>query len=180
MFDIQSNVGGAMEEHRSDQSLILRTFNQRRIKPSVCVIDRKQHIRRFVTDALEEFDLIRECADSSGTVTTTTMQLADLVVVGPSGISKEGTCILRALAANKFSGKVLLLGPSAAGLDELQEFGEKIGLAMLPALPTPFGSGNLRDRVLMGCLTADPLRRYRAVSMGPVPPPPWPLRYPRP
>jgi hypothetical protein len=143
-----------MEKYRSDQALVFRAFNPRRIKPHVCVIDRKQHIRRFLIDALEEFDLItRECADTDEMSATPGMQFADLIVVGPSGTPKEGTCILRTLAANRFNGKVLLLGPSAAGLDDLQEFGEKIGLAMLPALPTPFGGGNLRDRVLMGHLT---------------------------
>jgi hypothetical protein len=138
-----------MEEYRSDQSLAFGTFNRRRIKSYVCVVDRKQHIRRFLRDALEEFDLITcECADSGEMDGTLKMQLADLVVLGPSGVPKENTDILKTLATNKFGGKVLLLGPRAA-LDEVQEFGEKIGLAMLPALPTPFGSGNLRDRVVM-------------------------------
>ena len=138
-----------MEEYRSDQSLAFRTFNRRRIKPCVCVVDRKQHIRRFLRGALEEFDLITcECADSGEMNGTLKMQLADLVVLGPSGAPKESTDILKALATNEFSGKVLLLGPRTA-LGEVQEFGEKIGLAMLPALPTPFGSGNLRDRVVV-------------------------------
>jgi CheY-like chemotaxis protein len=177
MFDSLINVGVAMEEYKSDQSLAFHILHQRSIKPCVYVIDRKPHIRRFLTDVLEEFGhIIRESADSSEIVTTATMQLADLVVVGPSATPKEGAYILRTLAANKFNGEVLLLGPNAAGLDALQEFGEKIGLEMLPALPTPFNSANLRDRILMAYLTAAAPPRYRAVPVGPVSPPLWPLQ----
>jgi hypothetical protein len=75
------------------------------------------------------------------------MQLVDVVFLGPSEARKESAGLLKALAANKFGGKVLLLGPYAA-LGELQEFGEEIGLAMLPALLTPFRRGNLHDRVV--------------------------------
>jgi len=135
-------------EYRSDQSLAFATFDRRRMRPCVCVVDRKQHIRSFICDALEEFDLITcECADSRE-MYWTKMRLTDLVVLGPSEVRKESADLLKTLAANKFGGKVLLLGPPTA-LGDVQEFGEKIGLAMLPALPTPFGSGNLRDRVVM-------------------------------
>jgi hypothetical protein len=140
-----------MEEHRSDQSLIFRPFNRRRIRPCVCVIDRKRHIRQFLTDALEELDFVICGSGDSGEVDAPgATQVADLVVIGPSGTANERAGVLRTLAANKFDGEVLLLGPGAAGLEQLREFGEKIGLAMLPALPTPFGSRNLRDRILMG------------------------------
>lgn len=78
---------------------------------------------------------------------TLKMRLADLVVLGPSGARPQSVELLRTLAANKFGGNVLLLGLPAA-LGDVQEFGESIGLAMLPPLPTPFGSRNLRDRVV--------------------------------
>jgi DNA-binding response OmpR family regulator len=147
MRQFQTTPGAAME-YRTDQSLSFATFDQRRIRPCVCVVERKQHIRSFLRDALEEFDLITCDADSREMDGTLKMQLADLVVLGPSEARKEGADLLETLATNKFTGKVLLLGPRTT-LDEVQEFGEKIGLAMLPALPTPFGSGNLRDRVVM-------------------------------
>jgi hypothetical protein len=43
---------------------------------------------------------------------------------------------------------ILLLGPSdSPTVAAARELGEKLGLAMLPMLPTPFGSGDLRDSV---------------------------------
>ncbi len=135
-------------EYRSGQSLAFAPFNRRRMKSCVCVVDRKQHIRSFLREALEEFDLITcECADSREMDGTLKMRLADLVVLGPSGARPQSVELLRTLAANKFGGNVLLLGLPAA-LGDVQEFGESIGLAMLPPLPTPFGSRNLRDRVV--------------------------------
>jgi hypothetical protein len=53
------------------------------------------------------------------------------------------------LSENKYGGKVLLLGYDAAMLACVQEIGDEIGLAMLPALPAPFGSGNLQHRIVM-------------------------------
>jgi hypothetical protein len=138
-----------MEEYRSEQPVILGLFNRRMVKPSICVADRKQHIRRFVRNALEEFDVITcECADSWEIDGMLKTRLVDLVVLGPSSIQKGGAEMLRTLAANRFAGKVLLLGPRAA-LDGVQEFGDRIGLTMLPALRTPFVSRSLRDRVAM-------------------------------
>ena len=159
-------------EYRSDRSLAFTPFDRRRIRPCVCIVDRKQHIRSFLRDALEEFDLITcECADSCAMDVTLKMQPADLVVLGPSEARKESAELLATLAANRFGGKVLLLGPRAA-LDEVQEFGEKIGLAMLPALATPFGSGNLRDRVVMVLTVMGHITVHRQQSTRTSPPRP--------
>jgi EAL domain-containing protein (putative c-di-GMP-specific phosphodiesterase class I) len=68
--------------------------------------------------------------------------------LGVSAGGEECAQILKILAAKQYKGKILLLGPRASLLlGAVHEFGEKLGLAMLPVLPTPFGSGNLRDSV---------------------------------
>jgi EAL domain-containing protein (putative c-di-GMP-specific phosphodiesterase class I) len=72
----------------------------------------------------------------------------DLVVVGlsPDGIEAGET--LKELSGNRFAGLVLLLGagaqPSAAAA---ADFGEKLGLAILPMLPEPFCKQDLRESV---------------------------------
>ena len=48
--------------------------------------------------------------------------------------------MLELLAAREFDGKVLVLGPRVSPMvAATQELGAKLGLAMLPLLPTPFG-----------------------------------------
>ena len=132
-----------MEKYGSVQPLGFAAFNRQRIKPRVCVVDGKQHIRRFLRVALEEFDLTTcECSDISELQETLKAHLPDLVMLGPSGPGNEAANILKALSENKYGGKVLLLGFDAAKLACVQEIGDEIGLAMLPALPAPFGSGH--------------------------------------
>jgi CheY-like chemotaxis protein len=148
---LQSMLGGVMENQGPERSPILATFGRRRVKPCVCVVDRKQHIRTFLCDALEELGFIAcECAQLSELEGAVNAQLPDLIVLGLSGDGEEAAEILKTLAAKEFGGKVLLLGRRASPmLAAVQEFAEKLGLAMLPILPTPFGSGNLRDSVAM-------------------------------
>jgi hypothetical protein len=56
--------------------------------------------------------------------------------------------MLKTLAAQEFAGKILLLGPRASLLmAAVEEFGERLGLTMLPVLPTPFSSDILRESV---------------------------------
>jgi EAL domain-containing protein (putative c-di-GMP-specific phosphodiesterase class I) len=77
-------------------------------------------------------------------------QRPDLVVLGLSARGEEGEEVLSTLAARQFVGKVLLLGPRASPtVQALQDLGTQLKLEMLPALCTPFGSGNLRDSVAM-------------------------------
>lgn len=64
--------GGVMEKYKSNQWLHYSPFSLWNIRPWVCVIDSKRHIRTFLRDALEEFDFITsECASDielSGTL----------------------------------------------------------------------------------------------------------------
>jgi EAL domain-containing protein (putative c-di-GMP-specific phosphodiesterase class I) len=140
-----------MENQRPEQSPSSATFGRRRVRPYVCVIDRKQHIRTFLCDALEELGFItHDYAFLSEFNTAHNPQRPDLIVLGLSTDGDEGAETLKALAIQEFGGNVLLLGPRASPMmAAVQEFGEKLGLEMLPALLTPFGSGNLRDSVAM-------------------------------
>src|ERR1700738_1857269 len=54
--------GWFMEDQWPEQSPISPAFGRRRVRPCVCVIDRKQHIRTFLCAALEELGFITcEC-----------------------------------------------------------------------------------------------------------------------
>jgi len=137
--------------------MISATFGHRRVRPCVCVIDGKQHIRTFLCDALEELGFItRECAHF-GELDTVLEPQPDLIVLGLSCGGEEATKILDALRAKEFEGKVLVLGPRASRmLVAVQEFGEQLGLAMLPFLTTPFGSANFSNSVATLVPTAMP------------------------
>jgi EAL domain-containing protein (putative c-di-GMP-specific phosphodiesterase class I) len=124
-------------------------FGRRRVRPCACVIDRKQHIRTFLCDTLEELGFITcECGQLDELNTALNAHCPDLIVLGVSAGGQECGAILKALAAKQFAGNLLLLGARASRvLESVHQLGEKLGLAMLPALPTPFGSANLRDSV---------------------------------
>jgi EAL domain-containing protein (putative c-di-GMP-specific phosphodiesterase class I) len=150
--------GWFMEDQWPEQSPISPAFGRRRVRPCACVIDRKQHIRTFLCDALEELGFItRECAHF-GELDTVLKPQPDLIVLGLSCGGEEAAKILDALSAKEFEGKVLVLGPRASRmLVAVQEFGEQLGLAMLPFLTTPFGSANFSDSVATLAPTAMPL-----------------------
>jgi CheY-like chemotaxis protein len=132
-----------METQSRDQLPISGIFGRRRIRPSVCVIDRKRHVRTFLRNILDDLDFITcECADHAELEEVLEGQRPDLVVLGLSAGGEEGVEVLNTLVAKEFLGKVLLLGPRASPmLAALQELGEQLKLDLLPALCTPFGSG---------------------------------------
>jgi EAL domain-containing protein (putative c-di-GMP-specific phosphodiesterase class I) len=67
-------------------------------------------------------------------------------VIGSSAGGIEACEMVELLAAKEFDGKVLVLGPRASPMvAAIQELGAKLGLAMLPLLPTPFSQGDLRS-----------------------------------
>jgi EAL domain-containing protein (putative c-di-GMP-specific phosphodiesterase class I) len=124
-------------------------FGRRRVRPCACVIDGKQHIRTFICDALEELGFItRECVQLSELDAALNAHCPDLIVLGVSAGGQECGAMLKILAAKEFGGNILLLGARASPmLASVHELGEKLNLAMLPVLPTPFGNTNLRDSV---------------------------------
>ncbi len=138
-----------MENQRPEEAIKAATFGRRKVRPRVCVADAKQHIRKFVGEVLEELGFITcECAQVSELSAAFDAQLPDLVVVGLSAGGIEAAAMLKALAARAFDGKVLLLGPrDSSVVTAVREVGERLGIAMLPALATPFGTEGLRRSV---------------------------------
>ena len=125
------------------------TFGRRKVAPRVCVVDSKPHNQKFLGETLEELGFIvckcTQVGELSGALDT---QTADLVVVGLSVSGIEAAAMLEALATKAFDGNVLLLGPrDSLMVRAVQELGERLGIAMLPTLTTPFDSGGLRTIV---------------------------------
>ena len=125
-------------------------FDGRQVKPRVCIVDRKSHIRAFLREALEEVGFIAgECAEADRLNVVLNEQQPELLLLGLStGSGAEACQMLKTLAAREFGGKILLLGPRhSLALSAVQELGQTLGMSMLPPLSTPFGIGGLRDRV---------------------------------
>jgi EAL domain-containing protein (putative c-di-GMP-specific phosphodiesterase class I) len=138
-----------LENQRPEESTKPATFGRRKAVPRVCVVDGKQHIRKFVGEALEEIGFITsECTQVSELSTVVDAELPHLFVVGFSAGGIEADAMLKALAARAFDGNVLLFGPrDSPALAAVQELGEQLGIAMLPTLPTPFRTQGLYNSV---------------------------------
>ena len=126
------------------------TFGRRKVAPRVCIADSKQHIRTFLSEALEELGFITcDCAQVGEIDAVLDSHLPDLVVLGLSAGGVEAGRMLKGLAAKAFEGKVLLLGPRESRVVEaVGRLGEEFGLAMLPPLATPFGAEGLRASIV--------------------------------
>lgn len=121
-------------------------FGQRQIPPRVCVVDNKPHVRVFLAEMLEQLGFIA-CERGTADIRQALREFfPDLVVVGPLGKDGDVPVLLRALS--EFRGKVMLFGGrSSPALIRDHEHGEKIGLAMLPPLGTPFREADIRDNL---------------------------------
>jgi EAL domain-containing protein (putative c-di-GMP-specific phosphodiesterase class I) len=138
-----------MEHQRTGESAKPAASRRRKLGPRVCIIDRKQHIRVFLRQALEEIGFIAcECAQADQLNAVLDEQMPDLVLLGLSAGGVEARQTLKTLAAREYDGKILPLGPrDSLALNAVEELGHAFGMAMLPSLSTPFGIGGLRDRV---------------------------------
>ena len=147
-----------MENQRPEEGTNVVPFGKRKVRPRVCVADGKQHIRTFLMEALEELGFITcECAHVRELGTVLDAQVPDLLVLGLSAGAIEAVEIVKTLAAKTFKGKFLLLGPRACPqVAAIQELSERLGIAMLPTLRTPFGEGDLRNSVAMLLPTEEP------------------------
>jgi EAL domain-containing protein (putative c-di-GMP-specific phosphodiesterase class I)/CheY-like chemotaxis protein len=138
-----------MHKHEADETPKLATFGRRKVKPRVCIADAKQHVRTFLSEALEELGFVPcECAQAGDLTSILKEKLPDLIVIGLSAGGIEAGEVLRKLAIAEFDGRVLLLGPrDSLVVAAVQELGGELGIAMLPTLATPFRHEDLRDRV---------------------------------
>jgi hypothetical protein len=88
----------------------------------------------------------RECADVAELGAELDLRLPDLVVIGLAAGGIEACEMVELLAAKEFNGKLLVLGPRVSPMvAAIRELGAKLGLAMLPLLPTPFSQADLRN-----------------------------------
>jgi EAL domain-containing protein (putative c-di-GMP-specific phosphodiesterase class I) len=124
-------------------------FGRRKVVPSVCIADPKQHVRAFLGAALEEFGfVVSECREGDELTAFLDTGQPDLMVVGLSAGGVEVSEMLQSLAIKQFDGSVLLVGPQDSPVvAAVRELGKGLGLAMLPTLATPFTSDGLRDSV---------------------------------
>ncbi len=145
-----------MQNQKSEAPSKFVAFGRRKLMPSVCVLDGKQHIRTFLVEALEELGLLTtECRDASELDARLAQQHIDLVVLGLSAGGMDASRVLTCLAAKSFEGEVLVLGPAASPIvAAIRQLGQELGLVMRPILATPFGAESLRASVA-GLLPAD-------------------------
>jgi EAL domain-containing protein (putative c-di-GMP-specific phosphodiesterase class I)/CheY-like chemotaxis protein len=123
-----------------------RTFGKRRVARRACVIDSKQHLQTFLSEALEELGfIVCSCGSAEAFNEALGRHDPDLVISSLSAGGMEAARALEIAAAQGFAGKVLLLGPAASPMvSAVHNLGEQLGLAMLPILKTPFGDRDLR------------------------------------
>src|SRR5947199_2462416 len=125
--------GDAMETQTTNT---FATFGRRKARSCICIVDRKPHIRTFLRNSLEELEFATcECGENAQVEAALQEHRPDLVVLGLSAGGEQGVQVLNTLAAKKFAGKVLLLGPRVSPMVRaLQQLGEQLKLEMLPVL----------------------------------------------
>jgi len=124
-------------------------FGHRRMVPRACIVDSKPHIRTFLADALEDIGFITQhCARAQDVATLLSDGPPDLFVLGLLTPESDVTKVLSTLASHHYAGKIMLFGGRASmALLALHNFGEGIGLAMLPPLRTPFRDSDLLENI---------------------------------
>lgn len=137
-----------MEPQRlSEAPVVTPPFGRRRIAPRVCVADSKPHIRHFLREALEDLGFITSDCDRIDDLAAIVAD-QDLFVLGLSSGGFVSKATLEALCRANYSGQVLVFGPPTSLMaTAMLSIGDKLGLTMLPLLPTPFNDKDLRDRV---------------------------------
>ena len=125
------------------------SFGRHKARPRACVIESKPHTRAFLQKALGDAGFVAcACASLGDLAAEVERQPPRLVVhcVSPDGI--ESAHVLRALAAARFQGAILLLAPRGLpALAAVRQAAEELGLQVLPPLFTPFSDESLRVSV---------------------------------
>lgn len=136
-------------ENIGSESAQRATFGLRKAVPRACIVDGKQHLRTFLSEALEELGFVaHRCASADELSTALDTLYPDLLIFGLSAGGVEATRALELTAARNFEGQILLLGAAASPMvTAVRNFGSRLGLSMLPILKTPFGDRDLRNAV---------------------------------
>jgi hypothetical protein len=124
-------------------------FKPRHAVPRVCVLDDKPHVRTFISDMLDDLGFITESAPQAIDVRALLHTIDPaLVVLSVAGAQERAPGILIKLAAEGFRGNVMLFGGRASpALQSAHDLGEKLRLAMLPPLGTPFHDAALAENL---------------------------------
>src|SRR5215813_12445536 len=136
-----------MDDQRPEDATTLAAFSRHSVTPRVCVADARQQMRTFLAETLEDLGCVtRECVHVAELSAELGTRPPDLVVIGWSAGGIEACEMVELLAAKEFGGQALVLGPRTSPMvAAVQDLGAKLGLAMLPLLPTPFSQGDLRS-----------------------------------
>ena len=125
------------------------SFGLRKVTPRACILDRKQHLRSFLADALEELRFVTsDCSGVGDLPALLDAHQPDLLVLGSSVDGLEATRVIDLLTARRYSGHVLLICARETIMSgAIRQFGLERGLSLLPPLSTPFSSQMLRESV---------------------------------
>jgi EAL domain-containing protein (putative c-di-GMP-specific phosphodiesterase class I) len=136
-----------MDDQRPEDATQLAALPRPSAMPWVCVADQRQQMRTFLAETLQDLGCVtRECADAAELGAGLDLRPPDLVVIGLAAGGIEACEMVELLAAKEFDGNVLVLGPRVSPMvAAIRELGAKLGLAMLPLLPTPFSQADLRN-----------------------------------
>ena len=154
-----------MDDQRPEDATKLAALPRPSTIPWVCVADPRQQMRMFLAETLLDLGCVtRECADVAELGAGLDLRPPDLVVIGLAAGGIEACEMVELLAAKEFDGNVLVLGPRVSPMvAAIRELGAKLGLAMLPLLPTPFSQADLRN-CIAAVLAPDDLPPTRPVN----------------
>src|SRR5262249_5604531 len=138
-----------MNDQRPEDATKLAALPRHSAMPWVCVADPRQQMRTFLAETLQDLGCVtRECAAVAELGAELDLRPPDLVVIGLAAGGIEACEVMELLAAKGFDRKVLVLGPRVSPMvAAIRELGAKLGLAVLPLLPTPFSQTDLRNCV---------------------------------
>ncbi len=143
-------LGGlSMQDSRRDEPLKTVVFGRRKIRPSVCIVDDKQHIRTFLCETLDELGFLTlACGGAGELMPLLRTHNVDLVVLGLSAGGVAASAVLQTLRDDSFTGSVLIIGPSGSpAVEAIRQLASELCLDVLPVLATPFSTDSLRKSV---------------------------------
>ncbi len=138
-----------MQNSWREEPLKAVVFGRRKIRPSVLIVDDKQHIRTFLCETLDELGfLTHACGGAGELMPLLGVNNVDLVVLGLSAGGVAASAVLRTLRDNSFTGAVLIIGPvGSPAVAAIRQLADELCLHVLPVLATPFSTDGLRKSV---------------------------------